>query len=151
MIFSTDIEKQTLDNTSYRKVLHTTDESQLVVMSVNSGEYIPAETHDDGTQFIRVESGKGVILGDGTEVQLSDGMSAMIPNNTSHHIKNVSNVPLKLYTLYSPPEHPAGRIDVRQIDSNVSRESDHSKVGILGVVLGLLTLAFFLNNLRNIN
>ena len=109
--YHTDIEKKTLENGYFREVLFTGPHSQLVVMSLNPGEDIGQETHPDTDQFIRVESGNGKAILDGQEYQLADGSATVIPAGTEHNVLNTSSTePLKLYTVYTPPEHPDGTI-----------------------------------------
>ena len=118
-IYCVNIEEETLKNTNFRKVLYTTKNLQLVIMSIEPKDNIPRELHNDHDQFIRIESGEGeaVITDDSNNIlekhPLKDGISIIIPANTWHEIKNISEIkPLKLYSLYSPPEHPPGRIDI---------------------------------------
>ena len=109
------IEKDTLDNTNYRKVLHTTKHNQVVLMSLRPGEDIPKEIHPDITQFIRIEAGQGKAVIDGKEYKLEDGISLNIPAGSEHYIVNTSpDKSLKLYTVYSPAEHADGLIQKRQ-------------------------------------
>ena len=109
--YVTDIEQESLDNTYFRKVLYTAPTIQLVVMSLKPGEDIGLETHHGVDQFIRVEAGKGKSILNGEEHELQDGSSVIIPSGTEHNIVNVSqSEPLKLYTIYSPPQHPDGTI-----------------------------------------
>lgn len=103
--FVINIEGETLDNEYYRNVIYTDDNIQVVLMNLQPGEDIPEEIHD-GTQFIRVESGIGEAIISGVKYDLKDGISVTIPSNTKHYIRNSSNVPLTLYSIYSPPEHP---------------------------------------------
>jgi mannose-6-phosphate isomerase-like protein (cupin superfamily) len=99
------VEKETLSNSLYRKIVHTTSDMQLALMNLAPGEDIPNERHD-GSQFIRVEIGKGVVRFNNRYHRLSDGIAVIIPKNTYHYIKNTSNTEdLKLYTVYAPPEH----------------------------------------------
>ena len=103
------IEEKSVDNVYFREVLFTASRIQLVVMSLAPGEDIGVETHDDVDQFVRVEAGKGKAILNGQEHNLEDGSSVVIPAGTQHNIVNSSqSEPLKLYTLYSPPEHPHG-------------------------------------------
>lgn len=104
--YKTNIERDTLTNTDYRKVIYTTPQMQLVLMSLIPGEDIPWEIHEHTTQFIRVESGRAVIKIEDSKYLLKDGDAVVIPNGTRHYVKNTGDVELKLYTLYSPPEHP---------------------------------------------
>lgn len=105
--FVADIEKQTIDNTEYRKVLYTGDNSQLVVMSLKPQEEIGIEIHDVD-QFFRFEKGKGEVTVNTEVYQVSDGSSVIVPANASHNIKNVGDEDLKFYTIYSPPHHKDG-------------------------------------------
>ena len=106
------IEKKSLENTYFRDVLFTGLHSQLVVMSIAPGEDIGMETHKDIDQFIRVESGIGQAILNGKEYNLENGSAVVIPAGTAHNIVNRSNSePLKLYTIYSPPNHPQGTIN----------------------------------------
>ena len=110
--FITDIEKKTLENEYFREVLFTVERLQLVVMSIAPGDDIGMETHDDVDQFIRIEAGQGKAVLNDEETDLQDGSVVVIPAGTKHNIVNTSqNEPLKLYTIYSPPEHPDGTIN----------------------------------------
>ena len=110
------IEKDTLKNNNYRKVLYTVPgKNQLVLMSLNPGEDIPEEIHSHISQFFRVEAGKGYAKIDGKRYTLKDGFSIIIPPGAKHYIKNTSRTEkLKMYTIYSPDNHPEGRVDKRQ-------------------------------------
>ena len=119
------IEEKSLDNDFFREVLFTANDVQLVVMSLAPGEEIGMETHDDGDQFIRVESGKGIAILDGKEHELEDGSAVVIPAGVRHNIVNSSQQqPLKLYTIYSPPEHPDGTIHKNKAEA-VAYEKEH--------------------------
>ena len=108
-IFHTHLEKETLDNKDYRRVLYTDRKIQIVVMSLLPAEDIEMEIHSSTSQFIRVEKGKGVlqIKEDNkiTKYKLYDGVAVTIPPNTHHRVVNNGTRRLKLYTIYSPPEH----------------------------------------------
>jgi mannose-6-phosphate isomerase-like protein (cupin superfamily) len=104
-IFRTDIEKKTTQNTYYRKVLFTNKQQQLVLMSLKENESVPCEIHKKTTQFVRIESGKGVLRTNEKVFRLSDGVSLTIGPNTFHEIVNTGTESLKFYTIYSPPEH----------------------------------------------
>ncbi|HEU4853559.1 MAG TPA: cupin domain-containing protein [Telluria sp.] len=105
------IEGKALSNDNYREVLYTTQRSQLVVMALRPGEETGMASHDDIDQFIHVEGGEGELILDGKEYRLKDGIAALIPARTEHHIKNTSNVEtLRFTTLYSPPKYPDGTI-----------------------------------------
>ena len=110
------IEKDTLKNNNYRKVLYTVPgKNQLVLMSLKPGEDIPKETHNKISQFIRVEKCKGVAIINNKKYKLKDGMSIIIPPKAEHYIKNTSKTEdFKLYTIYSPDNHPPKKINRRQ-------------------------------------
>ena len=107
--FSINIEQKTLEGNNFREVLYTTARSQLVIMTLQAGEEIGMEHHTGHDQFIRVEAGQGVAILDGEEHLLEDGTAVVIPAGTEHNVINKSaTAPLRLYTLYTPPEHPDG-------------------------------------------
>jgi mannose-6-phosphate isomerase-like protein (cupin superfamily) len=107
--FSINIEEKTLAGNNFREVLYTTPRSQLVIMTLQPGEEIGMEHHDDHDQFIRVEAGEGVAILDGETHPLEDGTAVVVPAGTEHNVINTSTTePMRLYTLYTPPEHPDG-------------------------------------------
>jgi mannose-6-phosphate isomerase-like protein (cupin superfamily) len=109
--FAQNIEKLTLNNDKFRKVLYTGHHSQLVLMSLLPGEEIGMEVHEDNDQFFRFEKGQGKCIIDGNEYELSDGMAVVVPAGAQHNIINISgSEPLKLYTIYSPAHHKDGVI-----------------------------------------
>jgi len=115
--YATNIEEDTLANTDYRRVLFTGPHTQLVLMTLQPGEEIGAEQHEGHDQFIRIESGSGVALLDGKRVALGDGVALVIPSGAEHNVINTSKTePLRLYTLYSPPEHPDGTVHRTKAD-----------------------------------
>lgn len=114
--FYGNIKDITLENNYYRQVLSTTPTQQLVVMSLKPKEEIGLEVHPYTTQFIRIEQGKGIAIMDDTYCDIEDDDAIVIPPNTYHNIKNTGNIPLKLYTIYSPPEHPYNRVDINKND-----------------------------------
>ena len=117
--FVTDIETDTVKNANYRKVLHTTNLSQLVLMSLKPGEEIGMETHKNGDQFIRIDSGKGKVILDGKEHDIKDGSAMVIAAGTEHNVINTSDSEdLKLYAVYTPPEHKDGTIDKDKPDED---------------------------------
>jgi len=124
--YVTDIEKRSLDNDNFREVLFTGPHIQLVLMSLAVGEEIGLETHEHGDQFFRVEAGSGKAILDGEEHALSDGSVVVIPAGTEHNILNVSKTePLKLYTIYSPPEHPDGTVHKTKAEADAHEEEHH--------------------------
>jgi len=117
-LFVDNIEKLTLENTNFRKVLATNGYSQLVVMSLKPMEDIGMETHPNVDQFFRVEKGVGKTILNGTEYEFSDGFAIVIPAGTEHNIINTSETDeLKLYTIYSPANHPDGTVHATKEDA----------------------------------
>ena len=100
-----DIEKATTENDDFRRVLYTGKHMQLVLMTLQPGDEIGEEVHDSIDQFFRVEEGEGIITIDGVENQVSDDFAVIVPSGSRHNVINRSNAPLRLYTLYGPPEH----------------------------------------------
>jgi mannose-6-phosphate isomerase-like protein (cupin superfamily) len=109
--FNTNIEKDTLENNNFRKVLYTGNHSQLVLMSLLPKEEIGMEIHKNNDQFFRFEKGQGKCIIDGNEYDVSDGSAIVVPAGAQHNIINVSLTEnLKLYTIYSPAHHQNGVI-----------------------------------------
>jgi len=116
------IEKETLENDYFRKVLYTGKHSQLVVMSLLPNEEIGMEVHEGVDQFIRIEEGEGMAILNGEEMKIEDDFAIVIPAGTNHNIINTSSdKKMKLYTIYSPAEHPDGTIDETKADA-IERE-----------------------------
>ncbi|ARF08257.1 mannose-6-phosphate isomerase, cupin superfamily [Catovirus CTV1] len=129
MVYQINIEKETLNNNYFRKVLNTTNTQQLVVMSIKPGENIPSEIHPKIDQFIRVEKGNIIAKINGIETnKLSDGDAIMIPANTQHEIINPSTTEhCKLYTIYSPPNHPPNRVDIEKPKEDEHEDEKYEK------------------------
>lgn len=121
--FVTNIEKDTLDNNFFRKVLYTTKNMQLVLMSLDAHEEIGEETHHLD-QFIRVEAGEGKAILNSIEHKIGDGSAIVIPAGVKHNIVNTSNARLKLYSIYSPPEHKDGVIHKTKAEAAGHEEFD---------------------------
>lgn len=116
------IEKAAIENNNFRKVLYTAKNMQLVLMSLKPGEDIGEEVHKLD-QFIRIESGEGKAIMNGTPHMISDGFSVVVPAGTKHNFINTSSSkPLKMYTLYSPPNHLDGTIHKTKIDAEKHEE-----------------------------
>lgn len=125
--YHVDIEKKTEKNDYFREVLFTGPHSQLVVMSLNVGEDIGLETHADTDQFIRIEEGKGKAILDGEEFELEDGSAIVIPAGTQHNVINTSSKEaMKLYTVYTPPEHADGTIHKTKAEAEAAEKAHHS-------------------------
>jgi len=118
------IEEETKRNTNFRKVLATNTHSQLVVMSLMPGEDIGEEVHDAIDQFIRLEEGSGKAVLDGQEFPIEDDWAVVIPAGTKHNIINTSNEIMKLYTIYSPPEHAEGTVHATKAEAQAAHH-DH--------------------------
>jgi len=114
--FVGNIETLTLENNNFRKVIHTTLNQQLVVMKLNAGEDIGMEIHTHIDQFIRIEKGSGYAILDGVRVELTDGSAVLIPAGTEHNVIAITEI--KLYTIYSLPNHPYDRIDVTKPEND---------------------------------
>ena len=110
MPYKANIEKETLENDCYRKVLSTEKHMQLVVMSLKPGEDIPMEVHETHDQFFRVESGKAMVQINDEEFNLAEDEIIIVPAGAKHYVKNAGEKDLKLYTIYAPPEHPDGTV-----------------------------------------
>ncbi len=120
------IEKETEENTNFRKVLFTGENEQLVVMSLEPGENIGMEVHPDVDQFIRIEEGHAKAILDGEEHDLPEDFAVVIAAGTEHDVVNVSDAEsLKLYTVYSPPEHPEGTIHKNKAEADAYEEKHH--------------------------
>ena len=107
--FVSNIEKDTLENDNFRKVLYTGKHSQLVLMCLAPNEEIGMEAHPDNDQFFRFEKGQGKCIIDGNEYEIKDGSAVVVPAGSQHNIINVSATDeLKMYTIYSPAHHKDG-------------------------------------------
>ncbi len=106
--FIVNVEKETINNALYRKVLYTGPTLQLVLMSLKPGEEIGEEVHKKGDQFIRVDGGTAAFVLGGKSTNVGDGYATIVPEGMKHNIINVGNDDLKLYIVYGPPEHEEG-------------------------------------------
>jgi len=107
--YKDNIEKLTVENSNFRKVLYSGKHSQLVLMSLRPKEEIGMETHPDNDQFFRFEKGEGKVVIDGNEYAVADGDAVVVPAGAEHNVINVSESDdLKLYTIYSPAHHKDG-------------------------------------------
>lgn len=121
------IEGLTLKNDYFRQVLYTGKYAQLVVMCLQPGEEIGNEVHDNVDQFFRIEEGEAKFVLNETEQHIAHGADAVIiPAGTYHNVINTSKTqPLKLYTLYSPPNHPDGTIHKTKAEAMAAEEHGH--------------------------
>lgn len=116
------IEKLTLGNTDFRRVLYTGQHAQLVLMNLRPGEDIGEEVHEDVDQFFRFEQGEGEVIIDGTSHGVGDGDAVIVPASSAHNVVNKGEGDLKLYTLYSPPNHADGTIHVTKAEAEADDE-----------------------------
>ncbi|MDR3548424.1 MAG: cupin domain-containing protein [Candidatus Pacebacteria bacterium] len=118
------IEKESIENENFRKVLYTAKHCQLVVMSLKPGEDIGMEVHQLD-QFIRVDAGSGKTVLNGKEYPIEDGYAVVVPAGTEHNIINTSaDKSMKLYTVYAPPNHVDGKVHVTKADAEAD-EGEH--------------------------
>ena len=108
--FIGDIEDRTEHNRDFRRVLYTGPHLQLVLMSLEPGEEIGEEVHETTDQFFRVEKGRGETIIDGRVTPIKSDMALLIPAGARHNIRNTGQKPLKVYTLYAPPQHEDGTV-----------------------------------------
>lgn len=121
--FMTNIEKSTVENNDFRKVLYTAKHTQLVLMSLKPKEEIGEEIHPDIDQFFRFEQGHGKCIIDGTEYEVKDGDAVIIPAGAKHNVINLDDkTELKMYTLYSPPHHKDGIVRKSKKDAETNTE-----------------------------
>ncbi|NYT57759.1 cupin domain-containing protein [Alcaligenaceae bacterium] len=114
--FVQNIEKLTVENDNFRKVLYTGKHMQLVLMTLQPGEEIGAEVHDTHDQFFRLEAGKGRVIIDDNTYEIEDDDAIIVPAGAKHNVINTGTEPLRLYTLYGPPEHREGVLHATKAD-----------------------------------
>ena len=128
-VFNVNIEKETLENDNYRKVLYTSKHSQLVLMSLKPKEEIGMEVHPDNDQFFRFEKGIGKCVIDGNEYEVKDGSAIVVPAGARHNIINTSNdADLKLYTIYSPAHHKDGVVRATKLEAEADSPDFDGKI-----------------------
>ena len=121
--FSANIEKDTLENNNFRKVLYTGKNSQLVLMSLKPKEEIGMEVHNENDQFFRFEQGQGQCIIDGNTYDVEDGSAIIVPAGAEHNVINVSDSEeLKLYTIYSPAHHKDGIVRATKEEAEANDE-----------------------------
>jgi mannose-6-phosphate isomerase-like protein (cupin superfamily) len=111
------IERQTLENDDFRRVLYTGGHLQLVLMTLKPGEEIGEEVHPDRDQFFRFEEGRGAVDIDGRENRVEDDFAVIVPAGARHNVRNTGDRPLRFYTLYGPPEHKDGIVQATKADA----------------------------------
>jgi len=120
--FIDNIEEKTEQNNFFRQVLYTGKHTQLVVMSLLPGEEIGMEVHPQVDQFFRIEEGQAKVVIDGEEHEVDEGFAIIVPAGSQHNVVNTGSNPLKLYTLYSPPNHPDGTIHRTRAEAMAAEE-----------------------------
>jgi mannose-6-phosphate isomerase-like protein (cupin superfamily) len=120
--FVADIEELTEENSDFRRVLYTGKNLQLVLMAIQPGGEIGEEVHDDRDQFFRVEEGEGEVLIDGNRSKIESDHAIIVPAGAKHNIVNTGSEPLRLYTLYAPPEHRDRTVHKTRADAEAAEE-----------------------------
>ena len=120
--FIEDIEKLTEENTDFRRVLYTGKNIQLVLMSLKPGEEIGEEVHDDRDQFFRVEQGTGEVMIDDVRTPVKSDDAIIVPAGAKHNVVNNGTEPLRLYTIYGPPEHKEGTVRATKAEADAREE-----------------------------
>ena len=121
--YKENIEKLTLENNNFRKVLYTGKNSQLVLMSLKPMEEIGSEVHEENDQFFRFEAGHGRVTIDGNVYEVADGDAVVVPAGSNHNVENISsNEELKMYTIYSPAHHKDGIIRATKEEAEANEE-----------------------------
>lgn len=118
------IESETLGNDYFRKEIFTGEHMQLTVMAIPVGGDIGMETHPHTDQFLRVEQGTGKAILGGVEHDVTDDFAIIIPAGVEHNVINTGDIPMKLYSIYTPPNHPQGTIDKTQADAIAREEAE---------------------------
>ena len=122
--FCDDIEKLTEENQDFRRVLYTGKNLQLVLMTLQPGEEIGEEVHEDRDQFFRIEEGSGVIDIDGVENPVQDDIAVIVPAGARHNVRNTGDEPLQLYTIYGPPEHKDGIVQSTKAEADARHSAE---------------------------
>lgn len=125
--FVINIEDAAEENNTFRTVLWTGDDLQVTLMSIDVGDDIGLEVHPTGDQFIRIEEGQGLVrMGNSSDNlnfqrEVYEDSAIMIPSGTWHNVINTGNIPLKLYAIYAPPEHPYGTVHKTKSDAEAGK------------------------------
>lgn len=122
--FVGDIEEQTIGNDDFRRVLYTGEHLQLVLMTLQPGDEIGEEVHEDRDQFFRFEEGNGVVSIDGKENPVQDDYAVIVPAGARHNVTNTGDRPLKLYSLYAKPEHKEGIVQATKADADARHHDE---------------------------
>jgi mannose-6-phosphate isomerase-like protein (cupin superfamily) len=120
--FVADIEALTVQNDDFRRVLYTGHNLQLVLMTLQPGEEIGEEVHEDRDQFFRIEEGEGEVWIDGVCNKVKDDDAVIVPQGARHNVVNSGAEPLRVYTIYGPPEHVDGTVHKTKADADAAHE-----------------------------
>jgi len=126
------IEDATLDNETFRTTLWTGKYAQLTIMNIKVGEEIGNEVHPEVDQFLRLEQGKAKVTFGKTEGQvdeehdIQDAWAIIVPAGTWHNVINTGDIDLKLYSVYSPPNHPEGTVHETKADAEAAEAAEHA-------------------------
>ena len=118
------IEQRTVENEDFRRVLYTGHNLQLVLMTLQPGEEIGSEVHEDRDQFFRFEEGRGKVDIDDNSYDVKDGSGVIVPAGARHNVRNTGDEPLKLYTLYGPPEHKDGVVQSTKAEADARHHDE---------------------------
>src|SRR3954451_3002487 len=119
------IEQRTVENDDFRRVLYTGQHLQLVLMTLKPGEEIGSEVHEDRDQFFRIEEGQGTVYIDGVGNEVEDDFAVIVPAGARHNVVNTGNAPLRLYTIYGPPEHKDGIVHADKAQAERHHDNDN--------------------------
>jgi mannose-6-phosphate isomerase-like protein (cupin superfamily) len=118
------IEQRTLENEDFRRVLYTGKNLQLVLMTLPPGCDIGEEVHEDRDQFFRIEEGRGTVYIDGAPNRVEDDFAVIVPAGARHNVRNTGAAPLRLYTIYAPPEHKDGIVQATKADAEARHHAE---------------------------
>jgi len=118
------IEKRTVENEDFRRVLYTGHNLQLVLMTLPPGCDIGEEVHPDRDQFFRIEEGSGVVKIDGVDNRVEDDFAVIVPAGARHNVINTGSAPLRLYTIYGPPEHKDGIVQATKEEAEARHQDE---------------------------
>ena len=118
------IEKRTVENSDFRRVLYTGHHLQLVLMTLPPGCDIGEEVHEDRDQFFRIEEGTGVVKIDGVDNKVEEDFAVIVPAGARHNVINTGSAPLRLYTIYGPPEHKDGIVQATKEDATARHHAE---------------------------
>ena len=118
------IERETVGNEDFRRVLYTGEHLQLVLMTLQPGEDIGEEVHPDRDQFFRIEEGQGAVDINGVENRVEDDFAVIVPAGARHNVRNIGSMPLRFYTLYGPPEHKDGVVQATKAEAEARHHDE---------------------------